>query len=478
MSQWRLRTRFMLAYAGLILLGFTGLALLAGQQISQGAAEDYDRGLETQVSLVANALREKVEHFAEGELSQADLLTAINNYAQQLNARISLVDGTGRMWLDSSGALAAKSQTTNPEIVSALQGRVVSDLRQNEAGEWTVYVAAPIVEHRTVLSLVQLSVPHRLAQEMVIQRWLGLGAWVVVLAFLAVGASLLLSSSLIRPLDQLRRTALDMAGGNLSQRLPTDRADEIGELAVAFNHMAEQVQAMLEEQRAFASNASHELRTPLTTIRLRSEALREGLVDEATAKQYIIDIDDEMIRLSHLVTDLIVLSRFDSGRAERGQEEVDVLRLAQGLQREFLPQALARQITLVLNTPAELPFIQASWSHMQVVWRNLLDNALKYSLEGGHVVWSLAQEGDFLLLTVQDDGQGVEAGDLAHLTERFYRADKARTREVPGVGLGLALVDSVVRFYNGRFIIESPGLGQGTTVRVWWPVTERGRDES
>src|SRR5690606_22912040 len=114
-----------------------------------------------------------------------------------------------------------------------------------------------------------------------------------------------------RPLIQLHQATLNVAAGNFSSRLPAERSDELGQVARAFNHMTAQIEAMIEEQKAFASNASHELRTPLTAIRLRSEALREGLVDEATARQYIAEIDDEAERLGNLVQDLIVLSRLD-----------------------------------------------------------------------------------------------------------------------------------------------------------------------
>lgn len=467
-----LRVRLMLAYAGLIVVGFAGLSLLAGRQISQGAIEDHERNLETQASLVARGLSEAVDHYQEGELALSALVTAMEGYASQLDAHLTLLDANGRAWLDSDGSPPSGNLSEHPEIAAALNGRVVYDVRANERGETTVYAAAPIGDDEKIRGIIRLSTPFAAAQATVLQRWLTLGAGVALLTLAALGASLWLSASLTRPLKRVRVTALKLAGGDLSQRLPEDRVDEIGELAAAFNHMARQVEAMLEEQRAFASNASHELRTPLTTIRLRSEALREGTLDPATAEQYIAEIDDEVTRLGVLVNDLILLSRFDAGRAEPGRERVQPTRLARGLVSELEKQAAARNICLELDTPDSLPTMEASINHLRVVFRNLLDNSIKYTPDGGRVTWKLRADNGYLHAVIEDTGQGIAPEDLPHLFERFYRADKARTRTVQGVGLGLPLIQSIVHFYNGRVTITSPGLGQGCKAEVWWPLSD------
>jgi signal transduction histidine kinase len=293
---------------------------------------------------------------------------------------------------------------------------------------------------------------------------------VLVLAALAVVVSSFLAASLIRPLVQLRHSALQIASGDLDQRLAENRPDEIGALAVAFNHMAAQVKSMLEEQRAFASNASHELRTPLTTIRLRSEALQGGHVDEATARQYIAEIDREVARLSALVEDLILLSQLDSGRTRPGDQQVDMARLLRHLLDEYGPHLCAKNLALKLDISPDLPPLVASLHHLRVVFRNVLDNAVKYTPTGGAITWQLQVEDGHLHTTISDTGRGIAPEDLPHLFERFYRADKARTRETPGVGLGLSLVQEVVCAYGGRVTIDSAGVDQGTTVDVWWPL--------
>lgn len=466
----RLRTRLFLTYTALLIVGLGGLALLAGRQIERGAVEDYEQSLVSQVALVARGLRDGVEEFGEGDTGQGALLQTVRTYTSDVAANVLLIDASGRAWLSSGDDLPAENLSSQPEVAAALERQTTYDTRDDDGGQMRVYAAAPIVEDGRVLSVVRLDAPVTAAQPLIAQRWLELGGGVLLLILLNLGASTWLSVSLTRPLDRLRRTALRMAEGDLSQRLPTDRQDEIGQLSVAFNHMAGQVEAMLEEQRAFASNASHELRTPLTTIRLRSEALREGALDEETARQYIEEIDDEVRRLGRLVEDLLMLSRLDSGRTQRGEQEVDVGRLARHLLQTYASKAADAGLRLTLDVAPDLPTVTAGLNHLRIVFRNLLDNAIKYTPTGGTVSWSLRQEEDTLHAVIADTGRGVAAGDLPHLFERFYRADKARTRDVPGTGLGLALVRGLVEAYGGRIALSSAGVGQGARVEVWWPL--------
>jgi signal transduction histidine kinase len=267
----------------------------------------------------------------------------------------------------------------------------------------------------------------------------------------------------------MQKATVQMAHGDFSQRLPETRQDEIGEVARSFNHMAGQIEAMIEEQRAFASNASHELRTPLTAIRLRSEALREGNLDAFTAQQYIVEIDEETQRMGNLVQDLMMLSRLDSGRLEAGREQVDSSRLARQLISEIAPQADRRGILIQLNAPSDLPLVTAGSTHLMIVFRNLLNNALKYTPDGGQITWQIQAAEGVIQHTISDTGQGIPVEDLPHVFDRFYRADQSHSREVPGVGLGLSLVRMIVEFYGGTVYLESKGAGQGTIAFVTWP---------
>lgn len=474
-GQWRLRTRLIVTNVSLILLGFAGLALLAGNQIAAGAVEDFERSLETQAALVARNLREPVEHFVEGEESFAAVKTSVTELANDLNLQIILIDPRGFVWLSSDDSVGNISLAQDPEVQAVLNGSAtpVFDTRPDAQNVFQIYTAVAIAEDDQLLSIVRIAAPASATVGIINQRYLALAAGVLGLTGLAVVAALWLAASFTRPLEGLQASAMKLAAGDLSQRVTISRQDELGQLGQTFNHMAEQVEAMLLEQKAFASNASHELRTPLTTIRLRSEALREGHLDEATARQYIAEIDDEVSRLGRLVNDLIQLSRFDSGRAEVGNELIDPVRLARLLCQQMEQTAAARKARLTFASPDYLPPIRANQSHVRIVLQNLLDNALKYSAEGGQVEWRLVLEEGYLRSEIRDSGIGLAHEDMPHLFERFYRADKAHTRMTGGTGLGLPLAKSIVEFYNGRIQLHSNGPGQGTTATVWWPLPER-----
>jgi signal transduction histidine kinase len=465
-----LRTRLMLAYAGLIVVGFAGLAIFAGRQMSTAAEEDYENQLEQQAQLMAESLSDIVNYYVEGRILPADLARFVQGAAERANARLTVMDPDGVVWIDSGGLSSQRDQTEYPEVLAALDGRLVHDLRVDEAGDLMIHTAAPIVEDGEVLGIVRVTAPAHAVHDAVTRRWLALGGGVSLLALIAIAASAALARSLTRPLEHLRESAERLAEGDLSSRIPVDRADEIGRLAAAFNYLAEQVEEMLTEQRAFAANASHELRTPLTAIRLRAEALRSGKLDDESARQYAAEIDDEVSRMGGLVEDLILLSRLDAGRAEPGDTPVDVDRLARSLVRELSTRAASAGVDLSFDASPDLPPVEASPNHLRIVFRNLLDNALKYTPAGGAVTWNLRADGDVLISTVVDTGQGIHHSDLDHLFERFFRADKSRSRRVAGSGLGLSLTCSIVGFYGGQLDVESEGPGQGTTARVRWPL--------
>jgi signal transduction histidine kinase len=359
-----------------------------------------------------------------------------------------------------------------PEVETALRNQIVVVERNTASGVLAFHTASPIQNHRgpDPIPIVQLSVPAANLQTLIFQRWLRLWSIFVGVLSVAVVATLLISRSIIRPLYALRESAVKLAQGEFSHRVTAVSRDEIGAVALAFNEMADQVQEMLEEQRAFASNTSHELRTPLTTIRLRSEALRyDETLDDATAKQYVTEIDDEVRHLGKLVEDLTLLSRFDAGRAELGGSEIDITRFAQSLKGQWQSIATQKGIQLDVAVP-ETPFtVNASLNHLTVVFRNLLDNAVKYTPSGGHIRWAIQLEPNGFRRVIEDSGQGIAAEHLPHLFERFYRADKARSRHIPGTGLGLALVKSIVESYGGAVNVQSAGIQQGTTVTVFWP---------
>ena len=481
-----LRVRLVLAYAGLIVMGFSGLALIAGQQLSKAAIDDYKLQLANEVILVAQGIARSVREYQSGSITGNELDATIADYEAQTDATLTLFpvdtppDQGDRSERDrqppngDQSRILPQDLQVFPELVAASRNTITVVQRDDDNGDATLFTAAPLADGPRLIGYVQLSEPASHLQRALYKRWSALGLGVLVITGIALLASVWLSTSLIRPLGKLRNSALRLSQGDLSHRITAPGTDEIGEVAQAFNQMADRVKAMIEEQRAFASNTSHELRTPLTTMRLRTEALRyDSSLTEVDRQQYAVEIDEELVRLSGLIDDLILLSRFDAGRAELGKECIDLDRFAHSLHQSFAAQAAEKGVTLQLEVRLDHPaHIEASLNHLTILFRNLLDNAIKYTPAGGTVEWRITTTHEQALFTVQDTGPGIAPEHLPHLFERFYRADKARSRSVQGTGLGLALVKSIVDAYAGRIEITSQGTGSGTTVSTYWPMPQ------
>lgn len=470
---YSLRTRLIVLYSGLILLGFGSLAFWAGQQIETAAREDFEHRAESEVAIVARALVEPVEHYLEGELKRDDVATVLDNYAQQTGSDLTLINNQGHGWLTTAADGGDMAYLVLPEIITARDNRITHETRRDASGNLMIYTAAPLVEDGRVISIVQLIIPLDDVQSSIQQRWMGLGISVAGLGVIAVLVSVIISASLTRPLARMRQAAIQISEGDFSVHVPDQRRDEIGEVARTFNTMSQRVQAMLEEQRAFASNASHELRTPLTTIGLRIEALQSDAIPPDKHARYLQEVEAEIRRMKNLVDDLILLSRFDAGSVEIGRDMVDMPRFARQLIREMQPQANHSGIEITLHADDSLPPVRANLTHLHVVFRNVLDNAIKYMHEsGGTVKWQIDVNAGWLVSTITDTGKGIDASELAHVLKRFYRADTSHSRIVPGAGLGLSLVQSVIGAYGGTFTLNSQGVGTGTTVVVAWPLAD------
>jgi two-component system phosphate regulon sensor histidine kinase PhoR len=238
---------------------------------------------------------------------------------------------------------------------------------------------------------------------------------------------------------------------------------------------------VVERMRAdFVANVSHELRTPLASLIGFVETLRGPAADDPPAQQRFLEIMAEQgARMNRLIDDLLSLSRIELTEHQTPSEPLDLAGLVERMVAGFEPRLMERKVRLALRTEENLPYIAGDEDQMAQVLQNLLDNALKYGRDGGvlSVDVGLAVPGARwpsrrgIVVAVGDQGAGIARQHLPRLTERFYRADKGRSRAVGGTGLGLAIVKHIVNRHRGQLLIESEE-GKGTLVSVWLPVTQ------
>jgi signal transduction histidine kinase len=221
----------------------------------------------------------------------------------------------------------------------------------------------------------------------------------------------------------------------------------------------------------FLSLASHELKTPLTSISGYSETLLHDRPDQATTQQFLQVILHNARRMQRLVDDLLDLSRIESGRWQPKLEEVNLPLVIRSVMDEHREQSVARKVALETDVAPEAATLVADEDAIRQILTNLIDNALRYTPEGGRIICRARLVGSDLALSVADTGTGIRREHLPRIFERFYRADPSRSREEGGTGLGLAIVKHLVEAHGGRVMAESV-LGQGTTVTCVFPPEE------
>ena len=243
-------------------------------------------------------------------------------------------------------------------------------------------------------------------------------------------------------------------------------------LAILVFHDVTQLKRLEAARRDFVANVSHEIRTPLTAIRGYAETLRSGALDDRQrAQQFLGVIERHSERLSRLTDDLLALSDLELGRVALRKTRMSVESAVDTAIDVVRDKAERGQIELEKQMAPALPPLVADHDRVVQVLVNLIDNAVKYSPPGATVTVSAALQAEAIELDVRDTGTGIPSQDLPRLTERFYRVDKARSRELGGTGLGLAIVKHIVQAHGGALRIDST-LGKGTTVRVQLPLGE------
>jgi len=296
---------------------------------------------------------------------------------------------------------------------------------------------------------------------------------------ISIAISLIISKTLLSPIQGITRAAEAMADGDFSRKITVESEDEIGILATTFNDMAAQIETMLEElknaemlRREFVANVSHELRTPLTSIRTYAETISDNQgIPQETEEEFLRVIINESDRMTKIVQDLLELSRFDSGNSKLAVERFSIEKSVRDVYAAIALEARKRSHVLNLELEWKLPMITGDRARIEQVLMNIIINALKYTPDGGKIDIYGGRAGSDIWVRITDTGIGIPQEDLARVFDRFYRVDKARSRESGGTGLGLSIAKEIVTKHGGDITIEStPGIG--TSVTVTLPVSQ------
>jgi len=349
-----------------------------------------------------------------------------------------------------------------PSVLDRITGRDVSQI-------WVgCFASALFAGEERLGALLMVASVQDTVDSLVSMRDRMLGVFALALAVVLVFSGFI-TRIITRPVAELSAGIERMSKGDYQHRVHVPGRGEMAQLAAAFNQMSEQVRNLDEARNQFVSNASHELKTPLATIKILVESMiYQDDMDSGLRKEFLTDINKEIDRLSSVVGDLLTLVHIDSHKLRLRREMMvfsDTVRETVG---RLKPLAGKRKQEIVTRIADGCEMFADPGKLAQVCY-NIIENAIKYTPDGGTITVSLQKVGRDAVLEISDTGVGIPEEDVPHVFDRFYRVDKARSRDTGGTGLGLSIVQQIVRLHAGSVTVQSE-RGKGTTFIVQLPV--------
>jgi signal transduction histidine kinase len=385
--------------------------------------------------------------------------------------RVTLIDDQGVVLCDSEADPARmENHRKRPEIVQALNGQTGSITRFSKTLQAVLlYVAVPLEVAntrwavRTALSLA--SINHLLSE--LFNKLLPL---LLLLLLIIFGVGVYVYRKINTPLEEIRLGAGRFAHGRFNAKLPDYQVREIAELAAALNQMASQLDRLENLRREFVANVSHELKTPVTSIQGFAETLLEGAKDNSDdLERFLKIIARQSVRLADIIDDLLTLSRLESAPLDEllAIDRYVLGDILESCRETCHDRAQEKDIAIVIDCPHDIE-VAADRSLLTQAIINLIDNAVKYSPGHTTVTVSGGHREQWVRIAVADQGPGIPKHHVPRLFERFYRADKARSRRLGGTGLGLAIVKHIVSVHKGEVDVDTR-FGHGSTFMILLP---------
>ena len=469
MNRRSIRFRLTAWYAGLL----AGLLLLFGFFIYLGLEGYLKKTLEKSLSNQAQQIGETflISVGTSGEDYVIDEIR--EHYAPELNSRFVRVTRSDGSLMYASGKPEDKTfDPTNLPFPSPSDSKETIRLARTADGAELLIHTLPFTAENGSRFRVEVGAPTGQVEQTLGALFLILFISLPVFIVVAAAGGYWIMRRALKPLDEMTRAAERISSRNLDERLPGSRTgDEVESLSVSLNHMIDRLDESFQHISRFSADASHELRTPLTILRGELESLVQRRAGPEELRESVASALEEVDRLTRIVESLLALSRLEAGEARMERVRVDLSELAATTVEQMRLLAEDKQLSVQCEVNESVQ-VEGDRSRLKQVVVNLLDNAIKYTPEGGSVRVGVKTSEGSALIEVEDSGVGIPPDALPHIFERFYRVDKARSRQMGGSGLGLSIVKSICAAHGGT--IEAGGTnGRGTCFRVALPLLTR-----
>ena len=450
-----IRTQFISFIAALLLILLLLLNTYPLISSRDAIFEEKRSSMTAQASTVASPLS-GLERLSGENITEVLRYLDLSGYT-----RVLVTDREGATLYDSDSAGGAVE-----DVQTCLTGKTVFRSSFTEAA-FVSSIAMPLSSQGELIGALYLTEHDEERAEIILGFQNRIRAASLGIGGLALVVALVFVFLLLQRIRALVRSMRVVAQGDYSYRHVNRGRDEITELGEEFNQLTERLQTTEEQRRRFVSDASHELKTPLASIRLLADSVVQNEnVDAATMREFITDIGNEAKRLQRTTEKLLTLSRLDDGVSEPAGP-VDLGKVVLATQTPLIPLTKEKDVRLSLKLEEDCRVLATEDDLFHIVF-NLVENAIKYNVPGGSVAISLQQDDKQVTLQVSDTGIGIPEADRENIFNRFYRVDKARSREAGGSGLGLSIVHDAVLAHGGSITVgqNSP---QGSVFTVTFP---------
>lgn len=433
--------------------------------MDQYFVEERKKELLSQANVISGHIT--VSGYLYDESAQDDFEDDIEQTSIQGDFRIIVTDAMGVVVADSNKTEVGKILLI-PEIVEAIDSNDVARLKENNV----IYAAVSVRNLATekvgavLISADASDIPETI--DSIRQKVYTLMA---VMLFAVIIAALFISHNITKPIGEMLTVIRKMSDGHLDKRVDynTHSKNEIAQLAMAYNNMADKLEKVEQTRQTFVSNVSHELKTPLSSIKVLSESiLLENEVPKEMYVEFMQDINNEVDRLTVIINDLLTLVKLDQKEIPINFEETDINALLEEIVKRLTPIAAKKNITVKLNNVKSV-MAEVDKVKFTLAISNLVDNGIKYNSDGGEVNITVDADHQNMFITVADTGIGIAEESIGKIFERFYRVDNARDRETGGTGLGLSITHSTILMHNGSIRVNSKE-NEGTTFVVRIPL--------
>ena len=456
-------TAWYILLLGIILILFS---VFLNYFLSKRLYESVDNSLTVSATVVATSA---VMQFNRSPLPGLDQFFEQFMGAGNLNKFYRIYDGSGNVGSRSNNIDASKFPLSQEAYADALSGTNSYETFLVDGKHPIRVITMPILREKKLVNLVQVGTSLEAVKETLRNLRIFLFTAVPSVLVFATLFARFLARRALKPISKIIKTARDIGQGQeLSQRIPVFKVqDELGQLALTFNEMMDRLENSFAQMRQFSSDASHELRTPLTVLQGQNELVLSKLRDPKEYQEVIISNLEEIKYMSKVLEDLFVLSRSDENQVLLNYKRMDLRDLVEEVCRHAEILAEEKDISIVIAFLEQVKINGDEVRLRQMVW-NILHNGIKYTQPGGELKVSLLEESGFALLSIQDTGIGIPEKDLPFIFDRFYRVDKARSKDEGGSGLGLSICKHIAEAHKGKIGVESkPGLG--TRFKIYIP---------